>query len=100
MTAPTPPTLTNRLGTIASKLFVTTSAMQFSDLLEEFTAEVRNQALAEGAGHLDRIAGEIEARVADHYGAASGIGPGSADMVRESAKTLRALIAARGTQEG
>ncbi|MDH6116865.1 hypothetical protein ABH930_000284 [Kitasatospora sp. GAS204A] len=52
----------------------------------------RDQVLAEAADHLDRIADETEAQVAAHYGH-SGIGPGSADMVRECARTLRGLAA-------
>ena len=51
----------------------------------------RDQVLAEAAGHLDHIADATEAQVAKHYGPASGLGPGSADMVREAAKTVRAL---------
>ncbi|MFJ2568143.1 hypothetical protein ACIO02_35360 [Streptomyces sp. NPDC087568] len=51
----------------------------------------RAEVLAEGAAELDRIADETEARVAAYYGQASGIGPGSAELVREAARTLRSL---------
>ncbi|MEU5596617.1 hypothetical protein [Streptomyces sp. NPDC020298] len=59
--------------------------------IDDFAAEV----LHEGAAVLEAIADEAEARVAAHYGLASGIGPGSADLVREDARTLRALAAER-----
>ncbi|WP_035796392.1 hypothetical protein [Kitasatospora mediocidica] len=54
----------------------------------------RDQVLTEAADHLDRIADATEAKVAEHYGPASGIGPGSADMVREAARTVRSLATA------
>lgn len=60
-------------------------------------AGARNAALTEAAAHLDRIADATEAEVAKHYGPASGIGPGSADMVREAAKTVRALATQSAT---
>ncbi|MEU5608399.1 hypothetical protein AB0H03_06525 [Streptomyces sparsogenes] len=47
------------------------------------------EVLREAADKVERIADTVEARVAAHYGAASGIGPGSADMVREVAGSLR-----------
>ncbi|GAA0705058.1 hypothetical protein GCM10010193_70120 [Kitasatospora atroaurantiaca] len=53
----------------------------------------RDQVLTEAAVHLERIADETEAQVAAHYGRASGIGPGSADMVREAARSVRSLAA-------
>lgn len=56
-------------------------------------ATAREQALAEAANHLDSIAKQVEDRVAEYYGQTSGIGPGSADMVREAARTVRALAA-------
>jgi len=59
------------------------------DRLRAELAEARRRTLADAADHLDRIADEAEAKVAAHYGPASGIGPGSADMVRECARTLR-----------
>lgn len=65
-----------------------------SDIL----ARHREQVLTGAAEHLERIADETEARVAEYYGAASGMGPGSAGLVREAAQTLRGL-AARTTQE-
>ncbi|MGW1497523.1 hypothetical protein ACWCQW_02845 [Streptomyces mirabilis] len=58
---------------------------------EQLVDAHRTEVLGEGATELDRIADETEARVAEHYGAASGIGPGSAEMVREAARTLRSL---------
>lgn len=57
----------------------------------------RSEALIEGAVELERIADEVEARVAEHYGSASGIGPGSAGLVREAARTLRALAGEKAT---
>ncbi|WP_433893072.1 hypothetical protein [Streptomyces sp. CA-111067] len=63
--------------------------------LDAYRAEV----LAEAADRLTAIADEAEARVAEHYGAASGIGPGSADMVREAARTVRDM-AGKDTREG
>ncbi|MFJ6616655.1 hypothetical protein ACIQOW_03600 [Kitasatospora sp. NPDC091335] len=56
-------------------------------------AAARTAALTEAADHLDRIADEVEARVAAYYGPASGIGPGSAGHVRMDAKEIRALAA-------
>lgn len=60
-----------------------------SALIEAF----RGQVLAEAAEHLERIADETEAQVVAHFGPASGIGPGSADMVREAARSVRSLSA-------
>ncbi|WP_441251168.1 hypothetical protein [Kitasatospora sp. McL0602] len=54
-------------------------------------AEPREQVLTEAAETLERIANETEAKVAEYYGPTSGIGPGSADMVREAARTVRGL---------
>jgi hypothetical protein len=54
------------------------------DLIDAYRAEV----LTEAAAKLDRIADTVEARVTDHYGAASGIGPGSADMLREAGRAV------------
>lgn len=53
----------------------------------------REQVLAEAAEELERIADAVEAKVAEYYGQASGIGPGSAEMVREAARTVRSLAA-------
>lgn len=63
-------------------------------LLDAFAAEV----LREGADELDRVANEAEARVAAHYGPTSGIGPGSADLVREAARMLRTATVGRSGQ--
>ncbi|MFI8792621.1 hypothetical protein [Streptomyces sp. NPDC055105] len=52
----------------------------------------RAETFEHAAAHLEQIADQAEARVAEHYGAASGIGPGSADMVRDSAAAVRDLI--------
>ncbi|MGW5123246.1 hypothetical protein ACWEQ7_04125 [Streptomyces sp. NPDC004069] len=60
-------------------------------MLDDFAAAV----LYEGAAELDRIADKTEARVAAHYGPTSGIGPGSAELVREAARTLRSVAAER-----
>lgn len=60
----------------------------------------RDQVLTEAADHLDRIADQTEARVAEYYGPASGIGPGSADMVREAAKSVRELAARPAAVQG
>ena len=57
----------------------------------------RDQTLIEAADLLERIADEAEAKVAEYYGQASGIGPGSAELVREAARTVRSL-AARASQ--
>ena len=54
----------------------------------------RAEVLREAADRLDAIAGQAEAKVAGHYGTASGIGPGSCDMVREAARDLRRMAAA------
>jgi hypothetical protein len=62
--------------------------------IDDFAAEV----LLEGAAELDSIADETEARVAAHYGPASGIGPGSAELVREAARTLRSVATERYCQ--
>lgn len=59
--------------------------------IDDFAAEV----LHEGAAELVSIADETEARVAAHYGLASGIGPGTAELVREAARTLRSLATER-----
>ncbi|MFJ2780251.1 hypothetical protein [Kitasatospora sp. NPDC087315] len=58
-------------------------------------ASARANAFTEAADHLDRIADEVEAKVAAYYGPESGIGPGSAGMVRMDAKELRTLATAR-----
>ncbi|MEV7929038.1 hypothetical protein [Kitasatospora sp. NPDC088779] len=65
----------------------------FATKLHRFEAAIRADALERAADELERIADEAEARVAEHYGAASAIGPGSADMVREAAKTVRSMTA-------
>jgi hypothetical protein len=57
----------------------------------------RCEELLAAAAELDRIADETEKRVAEHYGTASGIGPGSADMVREAARTIRDRANAKPT---
>lgn len=57
-------------------------------------AAARTAALTEAADHLDRIADEVEAKVAAYYGLASGIGPGSAGHVRMDAKEIRTLAVA------
>lgn len=49
----------------------------------------RVEVLTEAAAELDRIADTVEARVAEHYGPASGIGPGSAQMLRDAAGNVR-----------
>jgi hypothetical protein len=59
-----------------------------------YEAEHRDQVLTEAADELERIADETEARVAAHYGL--GFGVGSAEMVRECARTVRRR-AARST---
>ncbi|MEU2062866.1 hypothetical protein [Streptomyces sp. NPDC013455] len=59
---------------------------------------VRTEVLHEGAAELDRMANETEARVAAHYGPASGIGPGSADLVREAARTLRSMAEGKSSR--
>lgn len=56
-------------------------------LVELHQAEILQQA----AGHLDQIADAVEAQVAAHFGPASGIGPGTADMVRNCATAIRSL---------
>lgn len=89
----TPPTPSTPLGSLANKLFAARSAVEFNALMEEFRVEHRALVLTEAAEKLDRIADETEAKVAEHYGQASGIGPGSADMVREAARTVRSLAA-------
>lgn len=68
---------------------------------DRLIAEHRDQVLTEAADELARIADETEAKVAAYYGPASGIGPGSAEMVREAARTVRGLAARTTTaQEG
>ena len=62
------------------------------DALKEFRAEV----LREAAAALDGIADETESHVADYYGKASGIGPGSAEMVREAARSVRSMAVESG----
>ena len=52
------PTLTNKLGTIASKLFATTSAGEFGALLEEFRAAVRAQAITAAIAELRKHDGD------------------------------------------
>jgi hypothetical protein len=65
----------------------------------EILARHRHHVLTEAAAELDRIADEVEARVAEYYGRSSGIGPGSADMVREAARTVRSLAARTTTTQ-
>lgn len=74
-----------------------TSPRQTDDQTNQLYNAIRAEVLAEAGDHLDRTADEVEARVADHFGPASGIGPGSADMVREAAATVRALAATART---
>jgi hypothetical protein len=69
------------------------------DIADQLYAAVRAEALVEGAVVLERIAAETEARVAEHFGAASGIGPGSAEMVTASADTLRDLAGEKSSRE-
>jgi hypothetical protein len=57
--------------------------------LAEHDAHHRAEVLTEAAAELDRIADIVEARVAEHYGPASGIGPGSAQMLRDAAGNVR-----------
>jgi hypothetical protein len=59
----------------------------------------RAEVLTEAAAELDRIADTVEARVAEHYGPASGIGPGSAQMLRDAAGNVR-YMAGKDTREG
>lgn len=61
---------------------------ELSQKLDAYRAEV----LAEAAEKLDRIADETERQVAARYGESSGIGPGSADMVREAARSVRGMV--------
>lgn len=77
-----------------------------ADIAAHFTSDTladqlldahRAENLVEGAVALERIADETEARVAAHYGAGSGIGPGSAELVREAARTLRSMAGETAT---
>jgi hypothetical protein len=54
-------------------------------------SETRAEVLREAADLLDRLAAAAETKAAERYGPASGIGPGSCDMVREAATELRHL---------
>ncbi|MFD7645744.1 hypothetical protein ACFV4P_34450 [Kitasatospora sp. NPDC059795] len=63
--------------------------VEATDCLNALLAAHRDLVLAGAAGRLDRLADEVESRVAAHYGAASGLGPGSADMLREAADVVR-----------
>lgn len=65
------------------------------EMLDEYRAEVLHEAAAE----LDRIADTVEAAVAKHYGPASGIGPGSAQMLRDAAGNVR-YMARKDTRKG
>ena len=58
--------------------------------LAEHDAHRRSEALTEAAAKLGRLADTVDARVASHYGPGlgSGIGPGSADMIREAGRAL------------
>lgn len=56
--------------------------------LAEHETAVRAELRAAIAADLGRIADRVERLVADRYGSASGIGPGSAEMVREAARTV------------
>ncbi|GGR70782.1 MULTISPECIES: hypothetical protein [Streptomyces] len=66
--------------------------------VERLYSLVRTEVLREGAVELDLIADEVEARVAAHYGPASGIGPRSAELVRESARTLRSMAEGKSSR--
>ncbi|MBZ6085871.1 hypothetical protein KVH15_33350 [Streptomyces olivaceus] len=59
-----------------------------------------DQLLAEAAAELNQIADTVEAQVAAYYGQASGIGPGSAQMVREAARTVRGLAGEKSSPTG
>lgn len=56
--------------------------------LAEHDTAVRAELRAAIAADLAKIADRVEGLVAERYGAASGIGPGSAEMVREAARTV------------
>ncbi|MFI0236378.1 hypothetical protein [Streptomyces sp. NPDC016845] len=77
--------------------FVDTGGLDSATLLRRLKREHRVEVLLEGAVELERIADETESRVAEHYGPASGIGPGSAEMVREAARTLREMAGEKAT---
>lgn len=64
---------------------------------EQLVDAYRAAVLREGATELDRIANQVEAKVTARYGAASGIGPGVADMVREGVRTLRDMAKEKAT---
>jgi hypothetical protein len=51
-------------------------------------AAIGAEVLAAAAAELVRTADEVEAIVAKHFGPASGIGPGSADMLRLAAQQV------------
>jgi len=59
--------------------------------LTEDERSVRASAFHDAADELERIADAVEVKVAESFGAASGIGPGSAQMVRESAHAVRRM---------
>jgi hypothetical protein len=69
-------------------------------LLVVHRAQVRPEVLNEAAAKLMAIADETEAKVAEHYGASSGIGPGSAEMVREAARTVLSMATAGQAASG
>lgn len=62
----TPPTLTNRLGTISGKIFAAHGADEFNNLMEEFRVEHRNLVLAEAAARQRATAQHL-----DEYGLAA-----------------------------
>ncbi|WP_329368851.1 hypothetical protein OG896_24880 [Streptomyces sp. NBC_00669] len=61
------------------------------ELVEGHRRVVRAEAFTEAADELVRIANTVETAVADHFGPASGISSGTAEMIREAAKTVRGM---------
>jgi hypothetical protein len=85
--------LASKVDRGAVRIFLGTG--HYRDAMDEHRAEV----LREAAAELDRIADTVEARVAEHYGPASGIGPGSAQMLRDAAGNVR-YMAGKDTEDG
>jgi hypothetical protein len=52
----------------------------------------RAEELCKAADELERTADEVEAIVATHYGPESGIGPGSAEMLRMAGRQVRGMV--------
>lgn len=63
-----------------------------ADSAPEFADAIRKDAITDCITVLNKIADETDHHVSSHYGTHTGIGPGSADFLREAGKLIAELI--------